>query len=110
LLNITDPVLADVELIDPVTVKVVAPANPNVGLESEGLLCKTTLPVPVEVVLPVPPLAIGKAVPDKVIARVPLLVIGEPLILKNVGTDAATEVTVPEPGGVVHVIALLTPP
>jgi hypothetical protein len=62
-------------------------------------------------VLPVPPLATGKAVPDRVIARVPLLVIGEPLILKNAGTEAATEVTVPEPAPESdHVIALLPPP
>ena len=47
------------------------------------------------VVSPVPPLAIGKAVPEYVMAKVPDEVIGEPLIDKNDGTDAATEVTVP---------------
>jgi hypothetical protein len=46
---------------------------------------------------PVPPLATGKAVPDNVIARVPVVVIGEPDTLKNAGTDAATLVTVPAP-------------
>lgn len=47
------------------------------------------------VVCPVPPLAIGKAVPEYVMAKVPELVIGEPVIDKNDGTVAATEVTVP---------------
>ena len=45
------------------------------------------------VVWPVPPLAIGKAVPEYEIASVPLLVIGDPEIDKNDGTVAATEVT-----------------
>jgi hypothetical protein len=105
----TVPVLADVELIDPVIVNIVAPAEPRLGLISVGLLARTTAPVPVEVVLPVPPFKTGKAVPDRVIARVPLLVIGEPLTLKNAGTEAATEVTVPVVS-VVHVIGLLVPP
>ena len=43
----------------------------------------------------VPPLAIGNAVPDKVTASVPEVVTGDPEIDKNVGTDIATEVTVP---------------
>ena len=34
--------------------------------------------------------------PDKLIANVPLVVIGEPVIDKNAGTVAATLVTVPE--------------
>jgi hypothetical protein len=110
LLNITEPVLAEVELIDPVTVMVVAAASPRTGLDSEGLVALTTAPVPVEVVLPVPPFKTGKAVPDSVISRVPLLVIGEPLIDKKAGTVAATEVTVPVPVRVSHVIAEDTPP
>ena len=51
-------------------------------------------PVP-KLVMPVPPFSTGNAVPDKVIANVPLLVIGEPATDKNVGTVAETLVTVP---------------
>lgn len=89
---------------------------------SVGLVPSTTAPEPVEVVAPVPPLAtgnvpvtfvvrftnvvdvepvppfaIGNAVPDRVIAKVPEVVIGLPAIDKKAGTDAATEVTVPPP-------------
>ena len=60
----------------------------------DGVPRKVATPVPKDVI-PVPPFATGNAVPDKVIAKVPLLVIGEPLIDRNVGTDAATLVTVP---------------
>jgi hypothetical protein len=38
-----------------------------------------------------------------VIASVPVLVIGEPLIEKPLGTVAATLVTVPAPAGTAHV-------
>ena len=48
-----------------------------------------------KVVCPVPPLAIGNAVPDKVIANVPLVVIGDPAMDRNAGTVAATLETVP---------------
>ena len=58
---------------------------------------KLALIVAVPVALPVPPLAIGKAEPDRPIANVPLVVIGEPVTDKNAGTVAATLVTVPEP-------------
>ena len=47
-------------------------------------------------VSPVPPDVVGNAVPDKLIANVPLVVIGEPAIDKNDGTLAATLVTVPK--------------
>jgi hypothetical protein len=46
--------------------------------------------------MPVPPLATGNAVPDNVIAKVPLVVMGEPATDKNAGTLAATLVTDPE--------------
>ena len=46
-------------------------------------------------VKPVPPEVVGNAVPDKLIANVPLVVMGEPAIDKNDGTLAATLVTVP---------------
>ena len=65
--------------------------------DSVGAALSTTLPVPVLVVAPVPPLRTGKAVPDKVIAKVPLVVMGEPATDKKAGTDAATEVTLPLP-------------
>jgi hypothetical protein len=68
---------------------------PRAGVTNEGLLDSTTLPEPVEDVVPVPPLATGKAEPDKLIAKVPELVIGLPATLKNPGTVAATLVTVP---------------
>jgi hypothetical protein len=47
------------------------------------------------VVWPVPPLAIGKAVPEYVIANVPEVVIGLPATDRIDGTVAATLVTVP---------------
>ena len=67
----------------------------NVGADVP--LPKMTLSA-VSVVRLVPPFATGSAVPDKVIAKVPLLVIGEPATDKNAGTVAATLVT--EPGKV----------
>ena len=39
----------------------------------------------------------GSAVPEREIARVPLVVIGDPETDKNAGTVAATDVTVPPP-------------
>jgi len=60
------------------------------------LLVKT-LPDVLGEVSPVPPLATGSAVPDKVTASVPELVIGDPVTVKKVGTDIATEVTLPAP-------------
>jgi hypothetical protein len=73
-----------------------------------GEALNTVLPVPVLVVTPVPPLRTGKAVPDKVIAKVPLVVMGEPATDKKVGTDAATEVTVP--CGFAAVVIVVTRP
>ena len=89
----------------PVTETLVPEATPRTGVTKVGLVERTTLPVPVEVVTPVPPLATGRAVPESVIASVPELVIGLPEILKNDGTEAATLVT-----GEDHDIAELTPP
>ena len=68
---------------------------PSRGVTSVGLVESTVLPVPVEVVTPVPPLTTGRAVPERVIAKVPVVVIGLPATLKKVGTVAATLVTVP---------------
>jgi hypothetical protein len=50
----------------------------------------------VNVVEPVPPLATGRAEPDKLTAKVPLVVIGDPVTDKNAGTVIPTEVTEPE--------------
>jgi hypothetical protein len=58
---------------------------------------------PDAVVAPVPPLAIGSAVPEYAIARVPLLVTGLPLTVKILGAVRPTLVTPPEdPAGVVQ--------
>jgi hypothetical protein len=60
-----------------------------------------TVPAPIPdravacVVPPVPPLATGSAVPERVTANVPDPVIGEPATDRNEGTDIATDVTVP---------------
>jgi hypothetical protein len=70
---------------------------PNTGVTRVGLVANTLAPEPVEVVTPVPPLTTGNAVPEYPIANVPLVVTGLPVIDKNDGTVAATDVTVPEP-------------
>ena len=51
------------------------------------------------VAVPVPPLTIGNAVPDKPTANVPVVVTGDPVTDKNDGTVIPTEVTVPAPEG-----------
>ena len=66
----------------------------NVGADAP--LPRITL-LAVSVVKLVPPLATGNAVPEYVIASVPLVVIGLPDIESTDGTVAATEVTEPEP-------------
>ena len=55
-----------------------------------------TTPFAVKDVRPVPPFAVGNAVPDKLTANVPLVVIGEPDTDRKDGTDIATDVTVPK--------------
>jgi hypothetical protein len=95
-------------VIAPLTTNEVPVAAPSTGVVSVGVLLKTTFPVPVLVVVPVPPLRTGNAVPESVTARVPVVVIGLPAILRNAGTLIATEVTVPVTG-VVHVISALVP-
>jgi hypothetical protein len=88
--------LTPVEIGRPVAfVNVTLAGVPSVGVTSVGEVDKTVLPVPVEVVTPVPPFATGKAVPEYAIASVPAVVIGEPVTDKNDGTVAATEDTVP---------------
>jgi hypothetical protein len=89
--------LTPVEIGRPVAfVNVTLAGVPSVGVTSVGEVDRTVLPVPVEVVTPVPPFATGKAVPDNAIASVPAVVIGEPVTDKNDGTVAATEVTLPD--------------
>lgn len=58
------------------------------------ILLKDVIPAEVAAV---PPLATGKAVPERVTANVPAEVIGDPLIERKEGTVMATEVTVPVP-------------
>ncbi len=96
------------ELLLPVTDKLVPVAAPSIGVTKVGLVDNTTEPEPVLVVTPVPPFNTGNAVPDKLTARVPLEVTGDPETDKNDGTDNATEVTVPV-DAVVQVIAVLPP-
>ena len=71
---------------------------PRTGLTRVGEFDKTTFVVPVEVVVPVPPL-VTATVPAKVIVPVP--VIGPPeLVRPVVPPDTSTLVTVPAPEGV----------
>jgi hypothetical protein len=103
------------EAVRPVRFSDVPVAAPMVGVTRVGDEARTLLPVPVdanhEVTVPfedstvfaapkgpVPPLASGRGVPERVIANVPDVAIGEPAIDRNAGTDAATEVTVPVVG------------
>ncbi|MES2875523.1 MAG: hypothetical protein V4708_17495 [Bacteroidota bacterium] len=88
-----DPDGESVILVCPVIAGVVI-----VGVTSAGDVANTVTPEPVAVVEPVPPFAIGRAVPEYVNASVPEVVTGEPVIDRNAGTVAATEVTVPVPG------------
>jgi hypothetical protein len=75
----------------------VADATPRVGVVKVGLEANTTFPVPVAAVAPVPPFAIGNAVPERVTANVPEPVIGLFATDKNEGTVIPTDVTVPLP-------------
>ena len=89
-----------------IPVSVVAPVPPfAIGNVPDTLVVKLANVVEVE---PVPPFAIGNAVPDKLIAIVPLVVIADPAD-KKVGTDIPTEVTVPvfdvKPDGLVAAYA-----
>ena len=55
-------------------------------------------------VAPEPPFATGRAVPDRVTAKVPLVVMGDPVTDKNEGTVIATLVTVPPAAGVAEIV------
>lgn len=72
-------------------VRVVVPAAVAVVVNPSKLAWAAPL-----VVAPVPPLATGKAVPERPIAIVPELVMGDPLTDRKVGTLTATLVTDPE--------------
>ena len=91
------------------TDKLVPVAAPILGVIRVGLFERTTFPDPVLVVVPVPPLLTGMAVQESVIANVPEFVIGDPVILRKLGTVAETLVTVPVVG-VNQVIAEVSPP
>ena len=52
------------EFTFPDTLSELPVAAPNTGVINVGVLAKTTLPLPVAVVDPVPPEVIGRAVPE----------------------------------------------
>ena len=66
------------EFIFPVTDKLVPEATPSIGVINTGLILRTTEPLPVLLVVPVPPLITGKAVPDNETLIVPEPVTGLP--------------------------------
>ena len=76
------------------------------GIVVEAVNALVPLPYryPVSVVAPEPPFATGSAVPDRVTAKVPLVVMGEPDTDKNEGTVIATLVTVPPAAGVAEIV------
>ena len=81
----------------PTDVTVPVPGAAGVCHDNNDPFDVRTVPAPPGANNPVPPFAIGRAVPERVIANVPAEVIGEPVIVRNEGTDAATDVTVPPP-------------
>jgi hypothetical protein len=83
------------EFTFPDTESDVPDATPILGVVKVGEVCNTRAPEPVEL--------------DTVIAKVPELVIGDPVTERNEGTVNATEVTVPFVG-VLHVIGFDPPP
>ena len=95
---IGDPAIVRNDGTDAATdVTVPVPGVAGVCQDSVVPLEVRTVPAPPGINSPVPPFAIGRAVPERVIANVPAEVIGEPVIVRNEGTDAATDVTVPPP-------------
>lgn len=96
-----------VSVVVPAAVAVVAKFSTKLFI---WLLELASLPITDEAVAadtsevePVPPLAIGNAVPEYPMAKVPDVVTGEPEMDKTEGTLAATDVTVPVPVGAAHV-------
>ena len=96
------------ELMFPDKTKLVPEATPIIGVTNVGLELRTTEPLPVLLVVPVPPLSTGKAVPDNETLIVPEAVTGLPDTAKKLGTVTAILVTVPVVG-VVQVIAVDPP-
>lgn len=89
----TVPLMLKLAAVPVILVPTNALGVPRAGVTKVGLVDRTTEPVPVEVVTPVPPLATAK-VPDKVI--VPDVVIGPPEVVRPVvPPDTSTLVTVP---------------
>ncbi len=62
-----------------------------------ALSLRTVDPDPVDVVVPVPPFKTGNGVPEYVIANVPVVVTGDPVVFKNEGVVKPTEETDPPP-------------
>jgi hypothetical protein len=84
--------------------KLLTVLNPiRLTLVKVGLVVRTTDPLPVDVVTPVPPLATGSAVPEYARVNVPLLVTGLLVTVNIAGADNPTELTVPPaPAGTAH--------
>ena len=82
------------------------PVISEFGIVADAVKAEVPLPLiyPVKVVAPDPPFATGNAVPDKVTAKVPLVVIGVPVTDRKAGTVIATEVTVPPAAGVAETV------
>jgi hypothetical protein len=87
--------VCDAEFMFPLTESEVPVAAPMFGVVKVGDVCKTKAPEPVEL--------------ETEIAKVPDVVIGDPVTERNEGTVKATEVTVPFVG-VLHVIGFDPPP
>jgi hypothetical protein len=106
--TVPDPAAGVIHAGRPETTVRTCPADPIGNLAAAGVaFSKSISPAVVKgdralkeedvEVWPVPPLATGRAVPERVTARVPVLVMGDPETLKKDGTVNATDVTVPEP-------------
>ena len=80
---------------------------PSAGVVRVGEFDKTTLPDPVLVLTPVPPLATGKAVPEYVTPIVPAEVTGEFATVKMEGIVSPTLVTVPDPPAMLLIVRTL---
>lgn len=81
---------------------------PRIGVTSVGLVERTLLPEPVEVVTPVPPLATGKVPVTAVVRLTLVMVLLEPLMVLLVkASDPAKVANVPVVGNVIEVVAVV---
>ena len=100
--------LTPVEIGKPVPfVSVIKDGIPKAGVVKVGLLDKTTLPVPVELVTPVPPFAIGSVPVTPAVSETLLIVLSAPLMVLFVSVSVPVKVaSVPEVGNVTAVVAV----